>query len=807
MKSHYRVVVIGGGIVGTSVLYHLSKLGWSDIALVERAELTSGSTWHAAAGFHALNADPNIAALQDYTIKLYREIENESGQSVGLHMTGGVNFAGTPSRWEWLKSAWAIFQTMGVETARLVTADEIKELCPIVDISGIHGGLYDSMEGHLDPSGATHAFVRAAQKRGAEIILRNRVVELSPRFDGTWTVVTQGGTIIADHVVNAAGLWAKQVGRMAGIELPVTPMAHHYLITDQIAELAALDREIALCVDLEGFTYLRQEQKGVLLGVYELNPQHWHVDGAPWDYGMELIPEDIDRISPELAKGFERYPCLNKVGIKRWINGPFTFTPDGNPLVGPVPQVSNYWCACGVMAGFSQGGGVGLSLAQWIIEGEPGRDIFGMDVARYAPFAANREYLKTTTAQFYKRRFVMSYPNEQLPAGRPLRVPPTYDLMTNAGAQWGVLWGLEVPLYFAPRNKKFKEIPTLRRSNAFALVASECRATREQLGMLDISAFARYEIAGPTAQQWLDNVLACRVPALGKVRLAPMLSSSGRLMGDLTLLRWDDDCYWLMGSYYLRQWHMRWFQQYLPKVGVTLRDVSDQVVGFSIAGPNARTLLSRITEGDVSNRSFPFLSCRTMNIGLLRANVARLSVTGELGYEINVAASEQRNLYQQLMTAGEDLGIRQIGFTALNSLRMEKSFGIWSREYTWAYRPRMSGLQRYIAFEKKAFVGRDAALRDRDSPGLERELVTLEIQSRDADASGFEPIWLAERRVGFITSGAYGHCAEIGLAMAYIDSACLKDHTQFDVHVVGVKQAAHVIAASPVDPAGLRLRS
>jgi len=423
VKSHYRAVVIGGGVVGASVLYHLARFGWSDVALIERAELTAGSTWHAAAGFHALNADPNVAALQDYTIKLYREIEAESGQNAGLHMTGGVNMASDPQRWEWLKSAWAVFQSVGIETARLVTPEEIKAICPIVDVNGVLGGLYDSNEGHLDPYGTTHAYAGAAKKRGADVILRNRVLDLKPRPDGGWDVLTEQGTIVAEHVVNAAGLWAKQVGRMAGVELPVTPMEHHYFVTEDIPEVAALDKELGLAVDLDGFSYLRQERKGVLLGVYEQNPKHWNMDGAPWDYGIELIPEDIDRISPELTKAYERFPCLAQAGIRKWVNGAFTFTPDGNPLVGPVRGLKNYWVACGVMAGFSQGGGVGKSLAEWMIHGEPQADIFGMDIARYGAFAANREYLKQTTRQFYARRFVMTFPNERLPAGRHLRDP------------------------------------------------------------------------------------------------------------------------------------------------------------------------------------------------------------------------------------------------------------------------------------------------------------------------------------------------------------------------------------------------
>ncbi len=431
MKSHYRVVIIGGGIVGSSILYHLSKFGWTDVALIERAELTAGSTWHAAAGFHALNDDPNIAALQGYTIRLYEEIEKESGQSVGMHMTGGISLAATPERWEMLKAERAMYETMEMET-RLVTPEEIKALCPIVDVANLQGGLYDQHEGYMDPHGTTHAYAGAAKKRGAEIILRNRVLDLKPLPNG-WSVVTEQGTITAEHVVNAAGLWARKVGRMVGINLPVTPMQHHYLITEDVPEIVAMDREIAAITDLEGFTYLQQERKGVLLGVYERDPRHWKTEGADWDFGMDLLPPDIDRISPELAIGFERFPALANVGIRKWVNGAFTFTPDGNPLVGPVPGLRNYWVACGCMGGFSQGGAIGLTLSNWMIHGDPGADIFGMDVARYGGFASNDAYLKAMTGQFYARRFVISYPNEELPAGRPLKTSPCYDALEGGG--------------------------------------------------------------------------------------------------------------------------------------------------------------------------------------------------------------------------------------------------------------------------------------------------------------------------------------------------------------------------------------
>ena len=438
MKDSYRVVVIGGGVVGASVLYHLAKFGWKDVALVERSVLTAGSSWHAAGGIHALNADPTMAALQAYTIDLLSEVERESGQNIGLHMTGGITVAADPNRWEWLQSAYRIFQTIGIEDCHLMTPAEIKEKCPIMDTTGVIGGLWADREGYIDTTGTVHAYAGAAKKLGATVIEHNKVESLHQRADGTWNVITEKGKIHAEHVVNAAGLWAKQVGRMAGLDLPVSPLAHHYFVTEEIPEVAALDFEVPMTVDLEGFTYMRQDQKGVLIGIYETNHQHWNMDGAPWNYGFELIQEDTDRIENELMMAYKRYPALENVGIKNWVNGAFTFSPDGNPLVGPVRGLRNYWLACGVMAGFLQGGGVGKTLAEWMIHGETEADAWAMDIARYGEFASNREYIRQTTGQFYSRRFVMTYPNEQLPAGRPLKRAPAYSAMDAAGCKWGV---------------------------------------------------------------------------------------------------------------------------------------------------------------------------------------------------------------------------------------------------------------------------------------------------------------------------------------------------------------------------------
>jgi len=557
-----------------------------------------------------------------------------------------------------------------------------------------------------------------------------------------------------------------------------------------------------MTVDLEGFTYMRQDQKGILVGIYEVNHKHWHMDGAPWDYGFDLIQEDTDRIANELELAFRRYPCLNEVGVKNWVNGAFTFSPDGNPLVGPVPGLRNYWLACGVMAGFLQGGGVGKTLAEWMIHGETEADAWPMDIARYGAFASNREYIRQMTGQFYSRRFVMTYPNEQLWAGRPLKRAPAYDAMTAEGARWGCSWGLEVPLYFAPNG--FEETPTLKRSNAHDIVGEECRKTREGVGIIDISGFSRYEVTGPNAQAWLDRVMAGKLPAPGRARLAPMLGRDGRLKGDLTVFNWGDGTWWIMGSYYLRQWHMRWFRDHLDE-GVSVRDISDATVGFGLVGPRSRELLASLTHQDVSNAAIPFMGCTTLDVGLIRARVGRMSVCGELGFEINCGAAEHISLYRLIKEAGQALGAVDFGFNAMLSMRIEKSFGIWSREFTQGYTPGETGMDRWIAWNKGDFTGKQAALAEREK-GPRRRLVALEVASPEADATGYEPVWAGGRRIGFVTSGAYGHCIGKSLAMALVEPAFAEPGTALTTHIVGVERAATVIAPSPWDPKGERMR-
>jgi len=805
MKSHAQAVVIGGGVVGCSVLYHLTKLGWKDVVLCERKELTAGSSWHAAGGFHALNSDPNVSKLQAYTVRLYKEIQELSGQDVGLHFTGGLNIAATPERWELLRADYARHRVLGLET-ELLGPREVRELCPLMDVSEVIGALYDSMEGHLDPYGATHAFAKSARLNGAEIYRHTKVNELSSNADGTWNVVTDKGTIVANHVVNAGGLWAREVGQMAGVDLPVVAMEHHYLLTDDLPEIERAKREMPLILDLDGEIYLRQERKGVLLGVYEKDATPWALNGAPWDYGdTELLPPNLDRLTDSLEKGFRRFPSLSNAGIRKVVNGPFTFSPDGNPLVGPVPGVKNYWAACGVMAGFAQGGGVGLALAQWMIDGEPQSDIYAMDVARFGAYAT-RPYAIARAREFYAKRFQIAYPNETWAAGRPGKTSAIYADLKAANAVFGVSLGQEVPLFFAAPGTPAIENPTVGRSNAFAVVKEECLASRHSLGVLDISSFGKYRVRGPRAGAALDRLLAGRLPLEGRVRLTPMLSAKGRLMGDLTTLGLGHDDFLVSGSGYLQNWHMRWFAANLSKDDVGVENVTDHYGGFAVFGPNARAMLQKLTADDVSNASFPFMTVRRMAVDFAPALVARLSVSGELGYEIYVPTLHMASVMQTIAQLLEEFDGRWVGMYALNSLRLEKSFGIWSREFSRDYTPHMAGLGRFIDYDKSAFVGREAALNDRDETPAHR-LVALEIEADRADATGYEPICHGKELVGFVTSGGYGHCVQKSLAMGYITASMSNSSEELTVTLLGEPRPARLVPQALIDPKGLRMRS
>ncbi|MFZ0009766.1 MAG: FAD-dependent oxidoreductase [Steroidobacteraceae bacterium] len=802
MRTQARAVVIGGGVVGASVLYHLTKAGWKDVLLIERGELTCGSTWHAAGGMHTINGDPNVAKLQQYTINLYKEIERVSGQSCGMHVTGGIMLAGTRERMDWLKMAQARGRYLGMELD-IISVDEAARLFPLMNKEHFVGALLDPIEGHVDPYGVTQAYAKAAQLGGAEIVRHSRVTDLKPRRDGTWDLITEQGNVHAEHVVNAGGLWAREVGRMVGLELPVLAMEHQYLITEDIPALKG-QKEQLHCIDFEGEIYTRQERGGMLLGTYERAGVPWSPRETPWDFTQSLLPNDLERIAPSLEVGFQHFPALGEVGIRRVVNGPFTFAPDGNPLVGPIRGLRNFWVACGVMAGFSQGGGVGLALSQWMVEGDPGADIWAMDVARYGDWTT-LAYTNAKVRENYSRRFRIRFPNEELTAARPLRTTPIYGRLEAQHAVFGDYCGLEHALWFAPSSADAHDDVTFHRSNAHPYVTLECQAVREAAGLLEISNYGKFEVTGAGAEEWLSLIMANRVPRPGRIALTPMLNERGKLIGDFTMCRLAADRIFLICSYAAEVYYRRWFERYPPPAGVTVRPCAMEYVGLSVAGPSSRALLQELTREDLSSAAFPFLSFRRIDIGMIPAFVGRITFTGDLGFEIWVTTEYQRALYDLITAAGPVHGLRHFGGRALNAMRIEKSFGTWAREYRPIYGPFEAGLGRFVDLKKDAFVGRAAALEEQASGGKLR-LVTFAVDTTDADASGDEPIWHDGKVVGWVTSGAYGYSVQRSLALGYIPAALAGASEGFEIELIGERRRATRLSGAAFDPDGGRMR-
>jgi dimethylglycine dehydrogenase len=802
MKASARAVVIGGGVVGASVLYHLAKIGWSDVLLIEKGELTSGSTWHAAGGMHTFNGEANISRLQKYTIDLYREIETLSGQSCGLHPNGGLMLAANDGELDSLKLICSRARYLGMET-QMISLAEAQQLNPLIDASFFIGALWRADGGHCDPSGTTHAYVKAARQLGASVERFTRVLSLTQRPDG-WEVVTDKGTVQAEHVVNCAGLWAREVGHMVGIELPVLAMEHHYLITEDIPELAGRAQELVNTTDYSGEIYLRQERRGVLIGTYEPHGVVWAPRRTPEDFSMQLLPEDFERLAPYFEVGFRHFPALGRVGIRKAVNGPFTFAPDGNPLVGPVRGLRNYWVACAVMAGFSQGGGIGLVLSRWMAESDPGQDILSMDVARFGAFATPN-YTAVKVPENYARRFRLAYPNEELPAARPLRRSPIYDRLKEAGAVMGANFGLENALWFAPAGVAPTETPTYRRSEAFPVVRAECRAVRATVGLYETSNYGKYEVVGRGARAWLDRVFACRIPRPGRVCLAPMLNPAGRIVGDLSMACLADDRFMIVGSGFAEEFHLRWFWAAQPPSDVWVRSVAGTLCGVSVAGPRARELVQQLVRIDLGAQAFRLFQVRETAVGFAPAILTRAGFTGELGYEIWTTPDYFSRLYEDLWEAGRPLGLTHFGGRALSSLRLEKGYGSFNKDFRPDYTPGETGLDRFVDFAKAEFTGRAAALAER-SASPARRFVVMEVADADTEVVGYESIMHDGAAIGYVTSGAYGHCIDRSLAAGYVPAALARDGARFQIDILGELRSATVRLEPLYDPQGLRLR-
>ena len=804
METHAKAVVIGGGVVGCSILFHLAKFGWKDVVLLERNELTSGSSWHAAGQIHTISSDPNISRLQGYTINLYKEIEEASGHSIGMHATGGFYLASNQTWYDYLKRERSKARYMGLNQ-EFISVKEAAERHPLIDPKHYLAALWDDLDGDIDPSGVTYAFAKSARVHGAKYYTHSPVIETNQRTNGSWDVVTPNGTINAEMIVNCGGLWAREVGHLSGIDLPVQPMEHHYLITEEIAEIKSRDPENRLPagIDYEGNIYFRQEQQGMLLGTYEPAATPWKISGTPADFGHDLLPPDLDRISDRLNMSFERIPALAEAGIKDVINGPFTFGPDGNPMIGPVPGMKNYWVAVGVMAGFCQGGGVGLSMAEWMIDGEPSIDVWAMDVARFGDFATPG-WGTIKSSENYERRFVMTFPNETLPKGRRQKTTALFDRLTSKGAVWDQGFGLESALWFADRPEDAHEDPTFHRSRAHKYVAREVKAVRENVGGIEIANYAKHQFKGPGARDFLNYVLAGRLPSPGRINLTPMLTSKGKLYGDLTVACMEDEYFILFGSGLMQEAHRRWFEKRLPENGVSYANRSDDYHGVAISGPKSRELLKRITRDDVSKGSFRFRDIRQTYVGDVPAIIIRMSFSGELGYEIYCKPHYLIKLAENIEEAGEDLGFCWYGARALLSMRLEKQWGVWTLDFRPDFTAAESGLDAFIDWNKD-FIGKEAAEREHRN-GTKQKLVTLTIESEEIDVSNDEAILKNGESIGYISSGGYAHYVKKSVALGYVPTEHSKPGTKVQVEILGEMYNAEVQGTPLHDPDGARMR-
>ena len=806
MKTHAQAVVIGGGVIGCSILYHLTKLGWSDVVLLERDELTSGSTWHAAANIHGLHDSTNISRIQHYTMSLYKELEAETGQGCGVFQPGSLYLAQTEAREHQLRLQAAKARLYGMNFHE-VSRDEAERLHPLVDFDGIRCIMWEPDGGNVDPSGVTQAYAAGARARGAEIHRFCPVTGTEPQPDGGWIVRTPRGDIRTDWVVNAAGLWGREVAAMAGLSLPLQPTEHQYFVTETIPAIAALDRRLPSVADRDGEYYLRQEGKGLLVGAYEKDLRLWAEAGTPQGFAHELFPDDLERIEDNMLRAVARVPVLGEAGIKRVINGPMIWSPDGNVLFGPVPELTGYFCCAGIIPGFSQSGGMGLMAAQWIVEGETRYDMFAWDLARFGAWAG-AAFTRARVRDQYANRFAIHFPNEERTAGRPVRTRPVHDLQKEMGAVMGLNAGWEHPLWFADAPGR-ADTNGFNRQNWWGPVGDEVRMLRARAGIIDISNFAKYTCRGPGAETWLNALFANRMPTeSGRSCLTPLIGRRGGIAGDFTVTRLAEDEFWVIGSGLAERYHRRFFNEVPLPEGATFDSRTEALCGVNVAGPESRALLQSLTDASLATADFPFMASARITLAGVECLALRVSFTGDLGWELHCDSADQMRLYSALIEAGRARGAGPVGSRALMALRIEKGYGAWSREYSPESWPQEVGMARLCKMDKP-FLNRSAAAEALARPARER-LVLLALDPQDtnasnADASGGEPIFRNGKGIGRVTSGAYGASVGQSLALGFVTGADPGDAVE--VMVLGRPHRATILAEPPFDPQGTRLRA
>jgi dimethylglycine dehydrogenase len=804
MKKQARVLVIGGGAIGVSVAYHLAKYGWKDVVLVEKHELTSGSTWMAAGNCSFYHSNYYCTQVNMKSIELYQKLEAETGQSTGWHTTGSIRTADNPDRMDELGYYYSMNRCLGLNVRR-VTPSEIAQLHPLMNVEGLMGGLYWPDDGDVDPSSITLAMSIGAKKLGAEINTRTRVTGISRTPSNEWVVHTDKGDVTCEYVVNAAGLWAPEVARMVGLEIPSIAIEHTHILFEAIDAVKNRKTPLPLVRDPDRSIYIRQEMDSLLLGMYEKKGKQWYPKGVPWDYAQAELTPDIDNIAENIEHGIFRMPILGETGFKHVTAGPITYTPNGDPLVGPAYPLKNFFHACGYSFGITQAGGIGHYIAGWIMEGEPEIDLWSVDSRRYGSYAT-WAYNHEKIADTYPRLYSIFFPNEFRDAARPNRVSPIYEYQKQAGAVFGDYFGWECPNYFTRTEADRYEKPSWRRSNAFNHVAEECHHVMNHVGLLDLTRFAKTRISGPDAEAWLGKLTCQRVPAqAGRVVLAPMLSKKGVFKTDMTVTKLGENDYLCVTASLGKRHDQHWLMQNLPADGsVQMQDLTYAMGCLIIAGPKSRDLLAAVTDGDVSNAAFPFGTSRELYVGRTRCRVNRMNYVGELGYEIFHPITQQVSVYQALAAAGSKFNLKMFGMHAMDSMRLEKGYLAWKSEMNLHHTPLETHLDWTVKWDKD-FIGK-SALEKQKKAGIKQKLVCLVVEADASDPWGYNPIFHGEKRVGMTSSGGFGHRVGKSIAFGYVTPELATPGTRLEVEVLGRKLTAGVAAMPLYDPKNERMK-
>ncbi len=804
MRDEARCVIVGGGAMGVALLYHLAHEGWTDTVLIEKGELTSGSTWHAAGLVPHFIGSLNMAKVHAYGAKLYDELEAETGMHTGWHGCGAIRLATNRDEADWFRYVHGMLDLVGVES-HLIGPSEIRGLHPLLDVEDVVLGFHTPHDGWSDPTASTNAMATGARRLGAEIVRHNRVVDMNQLPDGRWEIISQQGTIIAEHVVNAAGHYGPQLGAMVGLDVPIVSMIHQYIVTESFPEMAALDFEVPVVRDPRASCYFRREHDGLIVGPYETRGSvPYGLDGIDWDLSFHLTPPDVERLLPWLELAGRRIPAFQEAGIKKVVSGPITHTPDAGYLMGPAPGLRNYWMCVGASIGVCQGPGAGKYLAQWMVHGQTEINVAEMDPRRFGPYAPG-DYTLARSIDEYHEMYQVRMPGEYRPAGRPVKQTPLYDTLDAKGAQWQEVFGWERVRHFSPDGSP--ETYAFGRSSAFDLIGAEVRAVRSAVGIADLTAFSKFEVEGADAAAMLERLSANQLPRRqGGIRLTHFLTPLGGIEAEMTVTRIAEDRFYLNSGITNQVHDFDWLRFHTGgDEDVRLRDVTDERGILTVTGPRSRTLLQRLTDADLDNDAFGWLSGREIAVAGITCLALRVSYVGELGWELHHQLDDMVRLYEAVHEAGADLGVRDFGSSAMNVMRIEKAYKAMGSELTTEVTPVEARIERFVDWDTD-FLGRDAVVERRDGP-LAMVCVYGEVDAEGADCRGNEPVMDGDRIIGLTTSGAYGHSVGKSLFFAYVDPAFEPAGSVFDIEILGERRGATVIDSAAWDPANERLRA